>query len=723
MVFLKKHLTLVSLSLSLVLANACNQEKEKRYEQWSEYGGTVESIRYSSLTQVDTANVSKLEVAWVYESGDTDTVTNSQIQCNPIVIDGSLYGINPRLKVFALDGATGKEKWVFNPVDSGLMEFADNNIRGVTYWTDGKENKRIFYTPGSSLICLDAITGKRVTSFGNNGRIYLHEGLGRKLNEFEVMSNTPGVVYQNLLILGTMVSERAGAAPGHIRAFDVRTGMQKWIFHTIPEPGEYGYETWDDPQAWQHIGGANNWCGMSIDKERGIVFVPTGSASYDFYGGKRKGDNLFANTLLALDAVTGKRIWHFQTVHHDLWDKDLPAPPSLVTIQKDGKKIDAVAQPTKTGMIFLFERESGKPVYPIEERPVPTETYLAGEKLSPTQPIPTHPKPFVRQVLREEDLNDIVPDSSLQEIKTRLSRYKNGDMFNAPSKEGTVIFPGYDGGVEWGGCAYDPATGILYVNANEMPWILTMVAVKKAIPQKESYFQAGKRLYTQNCMSCHGPDKKGSGNFPTLINVNQKYDFKGFHSLISTGRGRMPSFNMLDEAEKKAIATFVLQIASDYEKNYQGTVTKSDTLIDLPYIGTGYNKFLTMEGYPAVKPPWGTINAINLNSGELVWKSVLGDYPELKAKGIHSGTENYGGPVVTAGGLVFIAATRDSKIRAFNKRTGELLWEHSLPRPGFATPSVYVMNGKQYLVIACGGGKLNTKSGDKYVAFALPENK
>jgi quinoprotein glucose dehydrogenase len=657
----------------------------------------------------------------VYESGDADTVSNSQIQCNPIVIDGVLYGINPHLKLFALDAATGKEKWVFNPVDSGLMDFADNNIRGVTYWTDGKDDKRIFYTPGSRLICLDAVTGRRVTSFGNNGLIYLHEGLDRKLKEFEVMSNTPGVVYKDLLILGTMVSERAGAAPGHIRAFDVRTGLQKWIFHTIPEPGEYGYETWDDPQAWQYIGGANNWCGMSIDNERGIVFAPTGSASYDFYGGKRKGDNLFANTLLALDATTGKRIWHFQTVHHDLWDKDLPAPPSLVTIQKDGKKIDVVAQPTKTGMIFLFERETGRPIYPIEERPVPTETDLAGEKLSPTQPIPTHPKPFVRQVLREEDLNDLVPDSSYQEIRTRLSRYKNGNMFNAPSKQGTVIFPGYDGGAEWGGCAYDPATGILYVNANEMPWILTMVDVKKTIPEKESYFHAGKRLYTHNCMSCHGPDKKGSGNFPTLINVNQKYDLKEFRSLISTGRGRMPSFNMLDEQEKRAIATFVLEIGSEHNKNFESAVTKADTLTALPYVGTGYNKFLTIEGYPAVKPPWGTINAVNLNSGELVWKSVLGDYPELKAKGINSGTENYGGPVVTAGGLVFIAAARDSKIRAFNKRTGELLWEHSLPHPGFATPSVYAMYGKQYLVIACGGGKLNTKSGDKYVAFALPD--
>lgn len=720
--FKHKHSSFLFVSFLFMLASSCTLDNDTSYEHWEVYGGTAECIRYSSLTEVDTANVNGLKVAWTYNSGDADSMFHSEIQCNPIIVDGILYGTNPHLKLFALDAASGKEKWVFNPVDTGLMSFADNNIRGVTYWTDGKSDKRIFYTPGSTLICLEANTGKPVTSFGSNGRVYLHEGLGREFKEFEVMSNTPGVIYKDLLILGTMVSERAGAAPGHIRAFDVRTGLQKWIFHTIPQPGEYGYETWDDPLAWQHIGGANNWCGMSLDKKRGIVFVPTGSASYDFYGGKRLGDNLFANSLLALDASTGKRIWHFQTVHHDLWDKDLPAAPSLVTITKDGKNIDAVAQTTKSGWIFLFERETGKPVYPIEERPVPVETDLVGEKLSPTQPVPILPKPFVRQVFSEQELNDFVPDSSYQEIKSRLSGYKNGNMFNSPSKQGTVIFPGYDGGAEWGGPSFDPTTGILYVNANEMPWILTMVDVKKEIPKNESYFQAGKRLYTQNCMSCHGPDRKGSGNFPSLIGVNTKYDVAAFSHLISSGRGRMPSFNNLEEEERKAIASFTLEVKSDYAKKFKSAIQKEDTITALPYIGTGYNKFLTKEGYPAVKPPWGTLNAIDLNSGELVWKSVLGDYPDLKAKGINSGTENYGGPVVTAGGLVFIAATSDSKIRAFNKRTGQLLWEYNLPVPGFATPSVYAVNGKQYLVIACGGGKLKTKSGDSYIAFALPKS-
>jgi quinoprotein glucose dehydrogenase len=706
--------------VTLYILSSCTSNSDNSYKNWEVYGGTAECIRYSSLSQVDTSNVNQLEVAWVYKSGDADTLFNSEIQCNPIVVNGIMYGTTPRLKLFAVDATSGKEKWNFNPVDTALMSYADNNLRGVTYWTDGKGDNRIFYTPGSTLICLDANTGKPVKTFGGNGRTLLHKGLGRDLKEYEVMSNTPGIIYKDLIILGTMVSERAGAAPGHIRAFDVRTGLQKWIFHTIPQPGEYGFDTWNDKEAWKLIGGANNWSGMSLDKERGIVFAPTGSASYDFYGGKRTGDNLFANTLLALDASTGKRIWHFQTIHHDVWDRDLPAAPSLVTINKNGKKIEAVAQTTKLGTIFLFERESGKPLYPIEERPVPIETDLIGEKLSPTQPIPTLPKPFIRQVLTEQDLNDFVPESSYQDIKHRLSQLKNGNMFNAPSKQGTIIFPGYDGGAEWGGPAFDPATGILYVNANEMPWILTMVDVKKDIPKNENYFQAGSRLYTKNCMSCHGPDRKGSGNFPTLIGIGKKYEIAAFSNVILSGRGRMPSFNKLTLEERKAISIYTLELKSDYTTNFKAPVLTSDTLTQLPYVGTGYNKFLTKEGYPAIKPPWGTLNAIDLNSGELVWKSVLGDYPELKAKGINSGTENYGGPVVTAGGLVFIAATSDSKIRAFNKTTGMLLWEYTLPVPGFATPSIYEVNNKQYIVIACGGGKLKTNSGDSYIAFALP---
>jgi quinoprotein glucose dehydrogenase len=427
--------------------------------------------------------------------------------------------------------------------------------------------------------------------------------------------------------------------------------------------------------------------------------------------------------VIALDAETGKRIWHFQTIHHDMWDRDLPTAPVLVTVKKDGKNIDAIAQTTKTGFVFLFDRENGNPIYPINEVPVPSQSELTGEVPSPTQPVPVLPKPFVRQTMTVADLNDLVPDSSYQDLKQKFASYKTGVMYNPPSKQGTVIFPGYDGGAEWGGPAYDPTTGILYVNASEMPWVLTMVDLVNEPAKRENYFEAGKRLYQVNCMACHGPERKGGGNYPALTDVNKRYTETTFHELLSGGRRMMPSFARLTKQEREAIASFILDIKVVQSKSFKAEPTEEDRYLKMPYTITGYNKFLTKEGYPAVKPPWGTLSAIDLNTGEYVWKDTLGDYPELKAKGIHSGTENYGGPVVTAGGLLFIAATSDSKIRAFNKRNGKLLWEADLPASGFATPAVYNIEGKQYLVIACGGGKLKTKSGDAYVAFALPDSK
>jgi quinoprotein glucose dehydrogenase len=724
---MRKHISY--LFLAAVAVFSCKSPGEKNHQNWEVYGGTKEAIHYSSLTEVDTSNVKQLRVAWTYNTGDADTVLHTQIQCNPIVIDGVLYGLTPKMKLFALNAATGTRLWIFDPsvnllgdtsAQTRLMMSWSNTGRGVTYWTDGKDDKRLFYTAGHTLICLNASNGKPVTTFGTNGSIDLHNDLGRDVSDRFITSNTPGIIYKDALIIGSRVAEDATAAPGHIRAYDVRSGKLKWIFHTIPQPGEYGYETWPDTVAYKHLGAANNWSGMSLDETRGIVFVPTGSIGWDFYGGKRPGDNLFANTLLALDAETGKRIWHFQTIHHDMWDRDLPTAPVLVTITKDGKKIDAIAQTTKTGMVFLFERETGEPVYPIEEKAVPTETELTGEKPSPTQPVPTFIKPYVRQTLSAADLNDLVPDSSYQDIKNKLASYKTGNMFTPPSKQGTVIFPGFDGGAEWGGPAYDPSTQTLYVNASEMPWILTMVDIKNEAPKTETFLQAGKRLYTVNCMQCHGPERKGGGNYPTLMGTEKKYTEKTFHELLLSGRRMMPAFTRLSEQDRNAIASYILDVKASQANKFITEPKEEDKYLQMPYSITGYNKFLTKEGYPAVKPPWGTLTAINLNTGEYLWRDTLGDYPEFKAKGIHTGTENYGGPVVTAGGLLFIAATRDNKIRAFNKRTGALLWEAELPASGFATPAVYNINGKQFLVIACGGGKLKTKSGDAYVAFALP---
>jgi quinoprotein glucose dehydrogenase len=713
--------------ITLFIFNSCKSKVDANYATWNNYGGTKEMIRYSSLTQVDTNNVAGLKVAWIYNSGDADSVNNSQMQCNPIVINGILYGVNPQMKLFAVDAATGKEIWVFDA--NSKTSFDEDrkslhimiNSRGIAYWTDGKKDNRIFFTAGSETYAIDALTGKPVLTFGNNGYIDLHDGLGRDVKNLFVISSSPGIVYKDLLIMGTRVDETMPAAPGHVRAYDVRTGKQQWIFHTIPQPGEYGYETWEDPVAWKHAGAANAWSGFSLDEQRGIVFVATGSASYDFYGGKRLGSNLFANSLLALDAKNGKRIWHFQFIHHDLWDMDLPSPPALVRLNQNGRQIDAVAQTTKTGMVYVFERATGKPVFEIEEVPVDTITTLAGEKVWPTQPIPKKPAAFVRQTITINDVNPYLPDSIIKKLKKELQKYRHGNMFIPPGMHTSLVLPGYGGGAEWGGPAFDPESGIFYVNANEQACLMEMQENKINKPVNENNLQAGIRVYQQNCVSCHEADKKGNTNFPSLENLNTKYSHEEFITLLSSGRRMMPAFNQISTEEKNAIASYVLDQKREQVKAFIST-DKSINISDfMPYKLKGYTRFKSPDGYPGIKPPWGTLNAIDLNTGEILWQTPLGEYEELKAKGIPpTGTENFGGPVVTAGGLVFIAASRDGKMRAFNKKTGKVVWEYQLPAPGFATPAVYEIKGKQYIVIACGGGKLGTTSSDAYIAFALP---
>jgi len=720
------RLRIIILNVILVGAS-CTKTEDQRYTSWGSYNGTKGGLKYSSLTQIDTNNVSRLAVAWTYNTGDADTLNHSQIQCNPIMVDGVLFGVTPQMKLFAVDAATGTHRWTFdanNPIEGSENRAVFHNMinsRGVACWTDGKEDKRIFFTAGSYTYAIDALTGKPISSFGNQGAIDLHNDLGRDVQDLFVVNTSPGIVYKNLLILGTRVDEAPPAAPGHIRAYDVVTGKLVWIFHTIPQPGEFGYDTWEDPKAWEHIGGANTWSGFSLDEERGILFAPTGSASYDFYGGKRLGANLFANCLLALDAATGKRIWHFQFMHHDVWDKDVPTPPVLITLKRDGKSVDAVAQTTKNGLVYVFERETGKPLFDIEEVPFDTVTELEGERIWPTQPIPVKPAPFSRQTLTENDINPYLADSIQVRLKKEMAGYRYGKRFIPPGTVPSLVLPGYDGGGEWGGPAVDPQTGILYVNANEMAWIMKMNVNKLTQPKKETWLQAGQRLYEKNCQTCHGADRKGTGNNPTLVGASTKYKLDEFLQLVNNGRRMMPAFKHIKEDEKKAIACFILDVKPDQKKDFVQLLTAKDSLNFVPYKMSGYNKFLSPDGYPAISPPWGTLNAIDLNSGEFAWKIILGEYRELKAKGVPpTGTENYGGPVVTAGGLVFIAATRDNKFRAFDKRTGKLLWEYNLPASGFATPAVYELKGKQYVVIACGGGKLNTKSGDAYIAFALP---
>jgi len=712
-------------SLMVISLGSCHFGSNEPYKNWEMYGGGNEKIQYSALTQIDTSNVKNLAVAWTYHTNDAEP--GSQIEVNPVISDGVLFGVSPRLKLFASNPSTGKIKWIFDPFAEGPVinkkKRGINICRGVAVYKDEKAGQLIFYTAGASLYCVSGQSGKLVTDFGNNGSIDLHRDLDRNTEDIYITSTSPGIIYKDLIIIGTAVAEDATAAPGHIRAYDVHTGKLRWIFHTIPFPGEDGYDSWDDKEAYKHTGGTNAWAGFCLDEKKGIVFAPTGSSTDDWYGGKRLGNNLFANCVLAIDAATGKRIWHFQTVHHDVWDRDLPAAPVLVTVTKDGQKIEAVVQVTKSGFIFLLDRLTGKPVYPVEERAVPVISDLTGERLSPTQPFPTFFEPYVRQLLNENDLNRNLPDSSYQDIRQKLAGYTTGNLFNPPSKHPVLIFPGMQGGAEWGGPAYDPATGLLYINANEIPRVLTMIDAKEdSVTGNQTNGEAGKIIFSNTCAACHGTDRKGGGDFPSLIDISRRYDESSFKNLVTTGRRRMPAFSQLTESEKTALSAYVLNSKQLSAQQFVKENKIKDPYHKIPYVSATNrpSKFESKEGYPAVAPPWGTLTAINLNTGKTVWKTPLGDYPELKAKGLHTGTENFGGPVVTAGGLLFIAATKDEKFRAFNKRTGELLWETDLPAAGFATPAIYEIDGKQYVVIACGGGKLKAKSGDAYVAYALP---
>jgi len=705
---------------------ACKNSKEETdYSKWEKAHGNSNGNKYSSLTQIDTNNVTQLQVAWEFHTGDDDTAAHSQIQCNPIIVDGVMYCTSPMLKVFALDAATGKQKWVYSPYDTitenKLGHFNLNNNRGVTYWSDGKDDKRIFYAAGQYLICLDANTGKPIQSFGDSGKIDLHDGLQMEgVKDLFITETSPPSVYKNLIIAGTRVSEGMDAAPGDIRAYDAQTGKIVWQFHTIPHPGEAGYETWEDPNAYKYTGGANNWMGMTIDQQRGIAYIPIGSASMDFYGGKRKGSNLFADCMLALDAATGKEKWHFQYLHHDTWDYDPSSAPVLLTVNHDGKKIDAVAQTTKTGFVFLFNRDNGQPLFPVVETPQDTVTDLIGEKLWPTQPIPQKPAPQVRQALTQKDVNPYLSKTEYDSVVKLLGTVHTGHMFMPQSKAGTIIFPGFDGGAEYGGPAVDPETGILYSNCNQMAWILQMFDINPA-EHTMTFKDAGPKLYRQNCMSCHGADRKGGGNnYPSIIDINKKLNKDQFISFINAGRRMMPSFQHLPELDKEAIAYYVLNLTSEANHKYESKLSAIDSFRILPYEISGYNKFYTKSGAPGLSPPWGVLNAIDLNSGDYVWKNVFGEN-QFPGAPPNTGCENYGGPVVTKGGLLFIGATKDGMFRAYNKRTGKLLWQTKLPAAAFATPATYEINGKQYVVIACGGGKLGTQSGDSYVAFALSQ--
>jgi quinoprotein glucose dehydrogenase len=693
------------------------------YTTWSDYGGARDSSQYSALKQIDRSNVNKLEVAWIFPTGDTN-----KYFFNPLVAGGLMYVLAKNNSIVALDAATGKQVWV-HETDPNTKLITH---RGINYWESAdRSDRRLLFASNNFLQAIDAKTGKPIPSFGARGRVDLREGLGRDPKTLSlVQSTTPGRVFENLLILGSATNQGYGSAPGDIRAFDVRTGQLVWAFHTVPHPGEFGYDTWPK-DAWKTGGGANDWSELSVDEKRGIVYVPTASPKYNFYGADRKGANLFGDCLLALDARTGKRLWHFQMVHHDIWDYDNATAPKLLTLRHNGKMVDAVAQVGKEGFVWVFNRVTGEPLWPIEERPVPRSD-MTGEETWPTQPFPLKPPPFARQTFTEKDLSPFIDDPRERaRFRDEIQSARNEGMFTPPGLGNTVEMPGNNGGANWGGAAVDPKNGTLYVVSKDLPAMLKLELenTRKASPT-DSAEQQGQFIYETNCRSCHQSDRKGQPPaVPSLADVAVRLSREEIGSIVTQGQGSMPAFAKLSSSDLDSLVAYLSNPAratAPVPVPAAQPDAAAKPAAETAHYVSGFGFMITSTGLSPIAPPWSSLTAYDLNEGTIKWKIPLGDVPELAAKGFKNTGSHYPkvGPVVTAGGLIF-TGTRDRKVRALDEETGNVLWEAELDSALEGIPAVYEIGGREYLVV-CAAAQAAIQPGSHseirgaYVAFALP---
>ncbi|WP_299529913.1 PQQ-binding-like beta-propeller repeat protein [Ulvibacterium sp.] len=685
------------------MAISCGKNREKTssvFTDWEVTGGDPGITHFSELEQIHKGNVAQLRPAWTFSSGSK--VHN---QCNPIVIEGTLYFTTGYQELIALNAKNGTEKWRFQPTFNREERPEYMNInRGMAAWRK-KGLKRIFFCAGNLLLAVDGITGKPVESFGDKGKVDMNQGHHLPPEKMGVTVSSSPVVIDDLIIIGAS----SWSATSHVAAYDVRTGKRVWKFNTIPHEGEFGHKTYGDKDYWKKGAGVNVWGGISVDEKNDMIFFGTGQPKGDFYRPFNPGKHLFGNSVVALKASSGERVWHYQIVHHDLWDVDVPCAPVLAEVTVRGKKIPAAIQITKTGDTFIFHRLTGEVLSDVEEVPV-KQSQLPGERSYPTQPMVSWPEPFSRQKVALEHATTL-SDSAHNGAVLRM---QNSDLgrYDAPSEKG-IIYYGLHGGGEWGGPAYHPEKNWLFINTNQIAWHIEMVDASK-----REAAHPGQTIYFQNaCVACHGAERKGHDTQPGLDQLSKKYGSpEEVAAIITKGRGAMPAFPQITGDGLRALSDFLMDLEAGEYPDLKKTDAKPS------YAVKGYNRFLDENGYPATTPPWGALVALDLDSGELQWKVPLGTYPELIERGLPpTGTENFGGSLVTSGGLLFIGATSDEKFRAFDIDSGEILWEYQLPYGGYATPTTYTLDGKQYIsILATGGGKLGTKEGDVLMTFALP---